>query len=140
MKKTELTKQIKAISQNLKRLQNAKEHVEERKQKLLALKNTLHEEAQKCDFPEKKEIIVGSYEEIQSTVRVISKWIDEIDSEVGRVTLAYDAIGSNDIEVLRSALQAYVLSDTALSVKNITMGLYDFDQLIASTEMIIEKI
>ncbi len=140
MKKSEVTKQIKAIAENVERLQNAKECAEERRQTLLAQKNTLQEEVQKCDIPEMKEIIESSLEEVQSIVRIISKWIDEIDSEIGRVTLVRDAIGTSDIEVLRSALYAYVLSDTALSVKNITMGLYDFDQMIASTKLFIEKI
>lgn len=138
--KSEVKKQADAIAENLKRLKEGKACAEMREQELLKLQNKLREEVRKCDFAEKKELIESSFDEVQSTVRIIKNWIEEIDTEIERVALAHDAIHTNDIEELRNALKAYVLSDTALSVKNITMALYDFDQLILSGKKFVRSI
>lgn len=139
-KKYHVKNQSNTIVENLKRLNEGKVCAELRKEELLRLQNTLREEIRKCDFLEKKEIMSDTFDEVRSSERIISKWIGEIDSEIERVTLARDALHTSDIDELKSAFSAYVLSDTALSVKNITMALYDFDQLILSAKTFVEKI
>jgi membrane protease subunit (stomatin/prohibitin family) len=104
------------------------------------LQNKLKEQLCECSIPEKKELINDSLENVQSCFTIMKKWITEIEDEIARVTAAGTSIATNDTEELRSAFKEYVLSDTAFSVKNITMALYDFDELIASAKKFVGKV
>jgi hypothetical protein len=142
MKKTAPAAQhgLGSIAERIARLEEGRRCAEQRLEELSKLQSALKAQLHECTIPERRELITDSLESVDSLFTMQKKWIPELNTEIERVTQASRALATDDTEVLRSAFEEFVLSDTAHSVINITMALYDFDQFIASTKRLVSNL
>jgi hypothetical protein len=129
-----------SIAERIARLEEGRRCSELRLEELSEVHSALKVLLRECTMPEKRELITATLDPVHSLVMMVKKWITDLDIEIERVTRASHALASHDTEVLRSAFEEFVLTDTALSVTNITMALYDFDEFIASTKSMVSKL
>lgn len=62
-----------------------------------------------------------------------------IDAQIEMLIKARNAMLTNDIEAIKLAVKDYVISDMNLSLKNISMQVYDNSEILASLRELLEE-
>jgi len=85
---------------------------------------------------ELEEVMLGLADLVKNTTQTLDNWIKEFDVEILRVKDAIDSLASDDIDEVKTAFRAFILEDTSLSVKNVSMMFYDLNDILNSIQQL----
>ncbi len=127
------------IEENLARLLSDRKLVEAR---VLVLKDVFTEYKASCgewSSDEEKDGYMDIVDRFQSLIQMATDFLRDLDIEIERIQKAILGIKNPDTDEMREAFEAFVLTDTAFSVREVGMMLYDFDQIITSMRDLISE-
>lgn len=131
-----VTNEMDEILNKLNSLKEAKPHILSRQETLKQLLSELEFQKKESDLEEEKEILETTIDRTKTYISLINDFLSELSSEDERVTEAIKAIESKNIVLVKSAFTKFILSDVALSAKNIYMMFYDTDEVIETIKRI----
>ncbi len=83
---------------------------------------------------EMEEVFIDVADTVKNQIKTLGVWIEEFDVELTRIEDAVAGLASNDIDEVRKAFGTFILNDTALSVKSISMMFYDLNDILESVK------